>query len=444
MGKHEERYSELHSFQDGEQIASIARGKNKNAFTRVRKMPVRDIITSIMTRKGLTAAMEIRNFLKASGLEAISKWAWLKARLNLNPGVFSFMNDRYMKSFYASVDEVRTWNGYIVLAIDGSRAEIPNSAENRKTYGTMGNDGESAPARCLISGLFDVLNDFFIDLQICTVKKSEIQAAEENVKALERIGIRQKALIIFDRGYPSLELLNYLEEHGIAYIIRISSVMYLKERRAAEGADCKVELEHTYRRMMRIKDNDEKRDEGEKRYEKIKAKGSTETRLVRDKTPSGEEFAVLTNLPDTIKGKEIVEAYFLRWKVEEAYNTLKNKMKFESATGMASIYVEQDFLSQILVYNMMEDALHDAEEEIKKSPKKYKYPRRINQNMAIGIFKDFLIDLQMEEDGKVRQEKMKILQSEIERYTLPVRKSKSKKRQFNPSNKYACNLKPSF
>ena len=54
-------------------------------------------------------------------------------------------------------------------------------------------------------------------------------------------------------------------------------------------------------------------------------------------------------------------------------------MKFESVSGMSSIYVKQDFLAQIFVYNMMEDVRHSAEEQIKKNEKKYKYPLRDNR-----------------------------------------------------------------
>lgn len=54
----------------------------------------------------------------------------------------------------------------------------------------------------------------------------------------------------------------------------------------------------------------------------------------------------------------------MRWKIEEAYNTLKNKMKFENVSGKAFIYVKQDFYAQIYVYNMMVDFRHSTEEEI--------------------------------------------------------------------------------
>ena len=250
--------------------------------------------------------------------------------------------------------------------------------------------------------------------------------------------MQQKILIVFDRGYPSLELLNYLETHKIAYIIRIPSNIFKKEREKLGGKGGCIEIEHKKERLRNLmKSNKEL-------YQIAKTKESISTRFVFDKTPAGEEFAVLTNLSEQITDKEIVDAYFFRWKIEEAYHTLKNKMKFESVTGMASIYVEQDFLAQVFVYNMMEDVRHSAEEKIQKKADKYKYPQRINQNIAIGIFKNELLELMLEENINLRTRKLKNLQIEIEKYTLPVRKSKSQKRQFNKANKYACNLKPSF
>jgi hypothetical protein len=41
-------------------------------------------------------------------------------------------------------------------------------------------------------------------------------------------------------------------------------------------------------------------------------------------------------------------------------------MKFESVTGKASIYVEQDFWAQVLVFNVVQDLLSGAEEKLKR------------------------------------------------------------------------------
>ena len=56
----------------------------------------------------------------------------------------------------------------------------------------------------------------------------------------------------------------------------------------------------------------------------------------------------MTDIPDTIAAQELVNLYYQRWEFEKKYHALKNKMKFESVTGKASIYVHQDFWTQIL------------------------------------------------------------------------------------------------
>ena len=77
--------------------------------------------------------------------------------------------------------------GLYCLAVDGSKVEIPNSEENRKKYGVLRNQNETeSPARAMISGLFDVFNKFFLDLQICNIHESEVNAAERNLEAIKR------------------------------------------------------------------------------------------------------------------------------------------------------------------------------------------------------------------------------------------------------------------
>ena len=410
-------------------------GKIKKAFTRKRKMPVCDIIISIMTSKKQTCAMELRNFFKLKDREEISKQAYFKARQNLDPEVFTYLND-----FYKHPDEVKTWKGYIVLAIDGSKVEIPNSEENREKYGVLRNQNETeSPARAMISGLFDVFNKFFLDLQICNIHESELDAAEKNLEAIKRIGIEQKAIIIFDRGYPSFEMLYYLEKLGLKYIIRLPSTGFDKERASVKSDDEEITLEINNNRLRNVKSRNSEI------YKEMKNLKSINTRLVSENTPAGQKFSVFTNLPSEISSEEICDAYFFRWKIEEAYHTLKNKMKFESVSGQASIYVEQDFLAQIHVYNMMEDMIEFVEDELLKSDeKKSKYHQHLNENMAIGLFAQDFIKILLEENGRKRYNLMKTLQKDMQKYLLPKRLSISQKRTFRKANKYSANQKNSF
>ncbi|KZL93609.1 hypothetical protein [Clostridium magnum] len=154
----------------------------------------------------------------------------------------------------------------------------------------------------------------------------------------------------------------------------------------------------------------------------------------------------MTNLPFKIRGEEIESLYFKRWEIEKKYHTLKNKMKFESITGKATLYVYQDFWAQIVVYNMIQDVLHASNEEITKDSKsqKYKYPIRINENIAIGLFKEKFIKILIEPNNKVRKKKLIQLQEAMERYVVPLRKLKSQDRKHNLTNKYKNNQKSSF
>lgn len=128
------------------------------------------------------------------------------------------------------------------------------------------------------------------------------------------------------------------------------------------------------------------------------------------------------------------------------YHTLKNKMKFESVTGKSTIYVYQDFWSQVLVYNMIQDIRKNADEEAAITGKKKgnKYPMYTNENLAIGMFKESMIKIVLENNLPKCVKMLEELQKEMENYVLPIRELPNKERKKNLSNKYKNNQKNSF
>lgn len=121
-------------------------------------------------------------------------------------------------------------------------------------------------------------------------------------------------------------------------------------------------------------------------------------------------------------------------------------MKFESVTGKASVYVYQDFWSQVLVYNMVQDIRNSADEEALEAGRENgkKYPMHTNENAAIGLFKESMLKILLEPEERKRIKKLNELQEEMERYVLPIRKLPGKERRKNISNKYKNNQKSSF
>lgn len=395
-----------------------------------------------LSKKGLTTAFELRNFFKDKGElpMALSVQGYLQQRKRLNPEIFPYLNRRYLMDFYHS-EEPKLWKGYLLAAVDGSKAEVPNSKENRETFGNSGNQhSKTGQVRALVSGIYDILNHFYLDIEIEHISVSEIELAKRNLKHLRELEIRQPVLAVFDRGYPSIEFIDFLEMEGIHYLIRLSSNDYKAERGRMQSEDGKVILKHSSARLQKI------RQKHPERYERMKRKGETTVRVSKSTLPSGNELVLMTNLPDTIAAEELADLYYQRWEIEKKYHTLKNKMKFESVTGKASVYVYQDFWSQVLVYNMIQDIRNSADEEAAETGRKSgnKYLMHTNENIAIGLFKEDMLKILLEPEEKKRIKKLNELQEEMERYVLPLRELPGKERRKNISNKYKNNQKSSY
>lgn len=70
-----------------------------------------------------------------------------------------------------------------------------------------------------------------IDSIISPYKTSELSLAKENIKEALEFFKYKKILLIFDRGYPSIEFIYYLNKLGVKYLFRTkkSSLYYRKK-----------------------------------------------------------------------------------------------------------------------------------------------------------------------------------------------------------------------
>jgi hypothetical protein len=414
--------------------------EDENSWSRQRDMPLHDILACTLGKKGLSTAMEVRQYFQGIGKEEqmVSKQAYLQQRQKLNPDVFRMLTENYLKRYYGG-KEARLWNGYLVCAVDGSRAEIPNSEENRATYGTSTNQYGETVARADVNVLYDVYNRFIINIEVGRYGNSEIEEAKAHIGRLKEVTGGKPAVMVFDRFYASLEFLDVLERAGIKYLVRVQKGSYKAETgRMGEGEE-EVELVYTKARLRALRQREEER------YQELKRRETVRVRVIRAVLDNGEPAAWMTNLAEGT-AEDIQELYRKRWAIEQKYHTLKNKMKFESVTGKASIYVRQDFLAQVLAFNIIQDLVMAAEGRAQKKAqsKKYLYDVRINENMAVGLFKEQFIQLMMEEKDYKQKEMAEKLMADMERYIVPIRVLKSAPRRPRNRNKYKCNQKPTF
>ena len=385
-------------------------------FTRNRKLPLPQLLLSILSRKGRTLTMEIRSFIKSIKSKiSISKPGYLKQRQKLNPEVFLELSDFHVRNFYQDTTMVQRLKGYLVLAVDGSSVNVPNTVQNLELYGNASHKNAKPQAQLGISCLFDVLNKMIIDCTINKWKFSERNQALLHIDKCNSITGEKPRIVIFDRGYPSGEFFIDLMERNESFLIRIGATVFKKEQLAMTADDEYINIMFDKSRLSPHK--------GTQTADKLAKTGSIPLRFVRFELDNGSREYLATNLPmEEFNTSEIVYLYRLRWEIETAYDVLKNKLFIENFTGTKPIMIEQDIYATLYLCNVMHDILLDAKLEFNiKNHQKYKYKMEINKNIAIGIMKEELIRFILEEDKGRKREMFDEIIVEISKNILPVR-----------------------
>ena len=430
-----------------ESTRSLCRLPNDTkSFTRNRKISYFDLLLLTLNNQGKNTSFEIRDYeinKKGENKVNYTDEAYLKQRRHLNPEVFKIMNKGYLKDFYGDEKYIVKSKDYIVLAIDGSKYEIPNTPQNRKEFGEAGNNqSKHKVARALFSGIYDVYNHFFIDTQISNVNDSEIELAKKNIEACMEIIEKNNILVVLDRGYPSIEFFDWLNERNIKFLMRLSPNDYIKERENMKTSDEEVNIEYSYARMNKL------RRKHPEIYEKLKDNKEIKLRIIDIEIGENITESLITNIFDyNFKKEDFKKIYNDRWKIERAYDSLKNKLKIEKFTGNLPIFIYQDIYAQVLVYNQIQDMLYIGNQTLKSknNEKSLKLDYNINENKAIGLYKEKFIKIMLIENRDIAINEFDKLIDEMTKYTSVVRKGrKSNPRNWNTSNKYRSNMSNSF
>ena len=396
----------------------VCRDGKTNTLVRRRKMPIEDLVYSMINRKGLTLKLELRNYMKIThpGVE-ISKPGYLKQRMKLNPEAFKVLYQSHNKNFYQDAEvEPYTYKGYLVLAADGSDINIPTTAETVEKYGSASVRGGKPCAQIGLGCIYDVLNRFILDSSINKVKFDEMRVAQEQLSNIkDTIGDRYPYMVIMDRGYPSTPAFLKFIDDGIYFVARLKTSDYKAEQKALKSNDEDVEIALTKARRRNYI--------GKKEESTMMSRDFFSLRMVKVNFDNDTSEILATNLPrETFPEECFAEIYHMRWGIETAYEVLKDRLKIENFTGIKPTLIEQDINSTIYVSNLAEDIICDIEEEDKEHLKNdYKHTMQINRNLSIGLLKNDLIYILIEADENRKSELLQALYDEIRVNVVPIR-----------------------
>mgnify|MGYP003599993676 FL=1 len=375
-------------------------------------------------------SIEIVNFLsflkrKDIAQETFSKSAFVQARKKIKPEVFKHLNQRIIEEFYKDNSGVlRQFDNLRILAMDGSRLTLPFTKELEEIYGQTKNQTNTYIVQTKACVLYDLLNEICINGVLSSIDTDERTQAKQLLEHCQA-----NDLIIYDRGYPSFELIYEHYQKNLHFLMRMPlDFSQVVKDFVASGKTSQI---------VEIKPGQKKSFEN-KPYTKSSI---LKIRLLRITLNGGGIEVLATSLLDSKHyGNEVFkELYFKRWKIETYYDELKNKLKIEEFSGYSNQSILQDFYSTLFVSNIQTLIENEINEEIEKESetKNIKYQYKINTTLSYGFMKDRILELFFTKNDM--NDIINELKELFKKHLIPIRPNRKFERKIG---KYRTRTKP--
>ncbi|MFR1927951.1 MAG: IS4 family transposase [Clostridium paraputrificum] len=337
-----------------------------NSFSRKRKLSFSNTVHFICSALRKSISSEIDNFIEEHtylNFPNITKQAFSKARQNISPEAFNELCRLFVEKFYSLKKNLNTWNGFNILAIDGTSLQVPDTEECGEYFGLSSNQNKTRTAVATASALYDVLNDIIVDARITKYKTSERYIAKQHIEVLVNRIPSKNSIVIFDRGYPSYDMFDHLNDKGLLFLMRVSTSFKLVQSIDSDDSILEYKLKGEIKKV----------------------------RVLRIKLSEDVTEVLVTNIYDEkITTIEFKELYFLRWGVESKYKELKSSIKIEEFSGTKPIAIEQDFYTSIYLSMISGLIKKDADASIANAnkDKSLNSTYQSNRNFILGqVFK---------------------------------------------------------
>lgn len=378
--------------------------KNKKVFIWNRKVSFAMNILLIFACLKRSIQTGIDQFIidMDTGFNTYSKQAFSKRRQCILPEAFQELYRLSTEFFYKEAG-YKTYSGYRILAVDGSKVNLPCNKELMEIYGCQKSTNNLIQS--LVSCLTDVLNNVILDGIMAPCNGNGRELAKQHILNLSKIKT-DKDIILFDRGYPSAWLMQYIDQSGFKYIMRCSTSFVAsinKKNFTNDGI-----IKH-----------------------KFKKNGKEVTfRILRFSISNNTTEVLVTNIFEEFSTSNFKELYNMRWGIEKTYNCIKNRFGLESFSGTKLVCILQDFYANLYLYNALAMLMYGNNN---KTPEKKdietKYVYKINESQAVNKIRDNLIKAVMAESKIERNKLFMKVYKQLQKELVPVRPNRTYKRK---------------
>ena len=390
----------------------------KRDFTRNRKLPFETLCRTILSMSGQSLNVELQRQFHYDPTAATTS-AFVQQREKLLPAAF----EEILRRFTYQNRPIRRWNGYTLLAVDGSHVQIPSNIHDKATHfnSTKGGRGYNL---LHLNTLYDLESQLYLDAIIQSGREEHESRAL--VELVDRSELKEPVILIADRGYEAYNNMAHIEQKGWKYLIRVKDKQgILSGLRLPDTPEFDMVFSYSLSKRLtnRIRREPQK-------YRWIPSKvhfdyitdGSDvlyplSFRVVRFAVKEGLYETVITNLPaDRFPPSLLRELYHKRWGIETSFRDLKYTLALMHFHAKKRTFIEQEIFARMTLYNFASLLRVHA---IFVQPKG-KYFYRINAAFAAHIAREFLL-------GFVPATKVEPL---IVKFLLPVRPGQQKPRNM--------------
>lgn len=391
-------------------------------FTRNRKLSFQTLLKLMLSMGGKSLGSELLEHFDFD-LKTASSSAFIQQRSKLSPEVFKVL----LHAFTDSFDQRETYEGYRLVAIDGSDLLIPHDPNHAETY------FQSIPNTkgfnlIHINAMYDLINRIYLDASVQPGRKeNEFKALNDMVDISQ---LDEPVLIVADRGYESYNAFAHIMEKGWKFLIRVKDPTSKSMLGTFDLPDAGEFDRQIHRILTRKQTNEIKARPDVYKFmpmnstfdfmdPKAKPFYPMSFRVVRVILQDGSSQCFVTNLDkDEFTLEKIREIYHMRWGIETSFREIKHTLALTHLHSKKVEFIAQEVFAKMVMYNFC--SIITSHVVIEQKLKKHGY--QVNFSKAITICRHFL---------KIRNDASPPdLEALIQKFILPIRPGRSNPRKI--------------
>lgn len=390
-------------------------------FTRKRKLDFDTFMKLTLGMSGRSMNKELLDFFDFS-TNSPSNSAYNQQRSKVLPEAFEFL----FHEFTSTLKFNQRFHGYRLIACDGSNLSIASNPEDTETR-VRANQFNTNVNRLHLNAFFDLMNRTYLDVEVQNwADYNEFSACTQMI---DRSRLKEKVILVADRGYENYNIFAHAEEKKWNYLIRVkdlaSNGIVSGLGIADKGSfDKKFSLTFTRRQTKETKKKNYKFMPTCQGFDYIPI-GSNKVytlhfRVVRFLIGEDKYETIITNLDKEEFPSELIKKmYHLRWGIETSFRELKYAVGLINFHAKKVEYIKQEVFARLTMYNYCEAIITQIVVKQTKKTKVY----QVNFSLAIFICREYL--------SNKRKLKPPDIEQLIQRNILPVRPGRQDTRKVN-------------